>query len=207
MVALLLALALGQQPAGNPQPPQVPQQNVQQQRDWLIARLSEEMVSSGKYDAAKLEQATEKLARLSPAQVAALVDYYQRLTQSQQQSLGQAQADLNQALTLRNQLRNEVGARTRPPFQFGATFGAPLAPYPGYGFGYGLPGVGYGGMNLGYGGLGFGGAGYGGLGFGGAGFGGLGYGGLGYGLGAPPYRPGFGPAFAGGYGYPGAGIW
>lgn len=105
MLILLVALALGQATADP----------VQQQREQILTHLRADMQASGTFDSARYAQAEQQIARLSPDEVGKLASYYSGL---KRQVMGQATAERDQAIALRNQLANTVRARTSPVFKF-----------------------------------------------------------------------------------------
>ncbi|HEX3657328.1 MAG TPA: hypothetical protein VHV55_16180 [Pirellulales bacterium] len=105
MIVLLVALALGQATADP----------VQQQREQILTHLRADMQASGTFDSARYAQAEQQVAKLSADEVGKLASYYTGL---KRQVMGQAVAERDQAIALRNQLSTTLAARTSPVFKY-----------------------------------------------------------------------------------------
>ncbi|HEY5312212.1 MAG TPA: hypothetical protein VIK18_06820 [Pirellulales bacterium] len=105
MIVLLVAMALGQATADP----------VQQQREQILSHLRADMQASGNFDSARYAQAEQQIAKLSADEVGKLASYYTGL---KQRVMGQAVAERDQAIALRNQLATTLAARTSPVFQY-----------------------------------------------------------------------------------------
>jgi hypothetical protein len=105
MIVLLVALALGQATADP----------VQQQREQILTHLLADMQAGGNFDSARYDQARQQIARLSADEVGKLASYYTGL---KRQVMGQAVAERDQAIALRNQLATTLAVRTSPVFKF-----------------------------------------------------------------------------------------
>lgn len=82
---------------------------TEQKRKWLFAGLTAQM-----NDPVQIHQTREKLERMSPQQIDQLVaQVNQRIVQSQQQTLLQAQRQYRQALAAREQLTQQLQAQQR----------------------------------------------------------------------------------------------
>lgn len=124
MMILLVALTLGQASAG-----QSNTDSVQQQRELILGNLLADMKAAGNYDSARYEQARQQVARLSPSEVNNLAAYYAGL---KRQVMGQAVAERDQAIAVRNQLATTLAVRTAPVFSYPYPAQAAYGPAAGY---------------------------------------------------------------------------
>jgi len=123
MWAVIISLALGQLPSASTSP----------ERQWLASTLENDLKTAGKFDSADFERTRQQIAGLSEPQVQALVEQYRRLRApgaTPATLYRQAIADYDQAVTVRDGLRQQVAFRTQYPAvvlpPVAATIGTPL---------------------------------------------------------------------------------